>query len=54
MPVDSSTPLRRRDDRVTVLACSDCEVTWRDEPTAPCWYCGNPGHEAKPERVVVD
>jgi hypothetical protein len=38
----------------TVLACASCEVTWRDRPGAPCWFCGEAGHVANPERLVLD
>jgi len=38
----------------TVLGCDDCEVTWRDQPGAPCWFCGKAGHVVRPERLVLD
>jgi len=38
----------------TVLSCTACEVTWRDLPDAPCWFCGESGHVANPERLVLD
>jgi len=38
----------------TVLSCNICEVTWRDLPDAPCWFCGEAGHVANPERLVLD
>jgi hypothetical protein len=38
----------------TVLACDSCEVTWRDRPGAPCWFCGEAGYVANPERLVLD
>lgn len=38
----------------TVLACGICEVTWRDTPGAPCWFCGDAGEIANPERLVLD
>ena len=42
------------EDIPTVLACASCEVTWRDTPGAPCWFCGEAGHVANPERLVLD
>lgn len=42
------------DDIPTVLACDICEVTWRDTPGAPCWFCGESGRVANPERLILD
>lgn len=39
---------------VSMMVCSDCDVTWRDIPGAPCWYCGGTGELANPRRLVVD
>ncbi len=44
----------RRASIPVVLACASCEVTWRDVSDAPCWFCGKPGTEANPERLVLD
>lgn len=38
----------------TVMSCSDCDVTWRDFPGAPCWFCGEAGEIANPKRLVLD
>lgn len=43
---DSTTP--------TMMSCSDCDVTWRDVPGAPCWFCGDEGEIANPKRLVLD
>lgn len=37
-----------------MMSCSDCDVTWRDLPGAPCWFCGEAGHIANPKRLVLD
>jgi len=44
----------RRASLPVVLSCDSCEVTWRDVFDAPCWFCGEPGTEANPERLVLD
>ncbi len=46
---------RRRDSEVpAVMACRECEVTWRDVQGAPCWFCGEIGELANPKRLVLD
>ena len=41
-------------DVPAVMACTDCDVTWRDVPGAPCWFCGGIGELANPKRLVLD
>lgn len=54
MAADPPVVIARADDTPTVLVCDSCEVTWRDTPSAPCWFCGEVGHVANPERLVLD
>ena len=39
---------------VSMMSCSECDVTWRDLPGAPCWFCGETGEVANPKRLVLD
>lgn len=54
MAADLPVVITATQDIPTVLACETCEVTWRDIPGAPCWFCGGAGHIANPERLVLD
>lgn len=54
MAAEPPVVITMTEDIPTVLACEPCEVTWRDTPGAPCWFCGEAGHVANPERLVLD
>lgn len=54
MPADPKIVTTMTDEIPTVLACQRCEVTWRDTPGAPCWFCNDAGEIANPERLVLD
>ena len=45
---------QQRSDVPAVMACAKCEVTWRDVPGAPCWFCGDAGEIANPKRLILD
>jgi len=54
MTTEPQASMPSLEDSPTVLGCDECEVTWRDHPGAPCWFCGSPGHVIRPERLVLD
>lgn len=47
-------PKRDQTKIPSMMWCTDCDVTWRDLPGAPCWFCGEAGQIANPKRLVLD